>query len=618
MIENLKRRTGIRVRIHGTALISSMDLGGEEFTCSLDDISTSGCQCRIALDNASDADVNAWKKILSSGRIFSLKFVQPKEFNGLEIQEAEILWVRERPPAALIFGVKHLAVTAEQTQILSNTLTKLSSNKLRVKSADESGQNSAVTGTPDAATAPVATATAVPVATAAPVPTAPLAPAVPVAKVAAPHPTSGGNGGGAAKPLGKAARPAPPPAAAADDVANRQERVASGYPVTFYFGNTAGKRLHKTAMAGRVTNFSEGGFLIEGDEPGFCEASDLLKNILMHAAIRTPESEFNATLTVLSVRPADTPGRLFYGVKIVQMAEDDLLRLRALYERDSRPTNKYTRQMRDKNVAELELASLREHASRASSALNELQRSLEAARKTQVKMLPDRPPVVEGYELAALYESCVELSGDLYHFLEVRPGYTGLLIGDVAGHGVEAAMVMAATLRCFAARCKDVASSAAVLTEVNNDLHNNLRRGMFVSAFYAVLEHKTGKLTYSRAGHNPAMLFTPSEGMRSLDSNGLALGIAGDVKFSSTIEERQITLPPDALLALYTDGIPEAENADREQFGMDRLCSLLKDNVTLPSATILQKVQEGLSAHTVGQAVADDQTLVILKTAKTR
>jgi sigma-B regulation protein RsbU (phosphoserine phosphatase) len=229
-----------------------------------------------------------------------------------------------------------------------------------------------------------------------------------------------------------------------------------------------------------------------------------------------------------------------------------------------------------------------------------------------VKMLPEHAPTIEGYDIASYYESCLQLSGDLYHFLDAGPGRTGILIGDVAGHGVEAGMVMSATLKSFSVRSKGQSSPKAVLEAVNDDLHKDLRRGKFITAFYAVLEHATGRLTYSRAGHNPGLLIT-SEGLQQLMGTGLALGIADRAKFSASLTENEVMLPPMSLVLLYTDGLIEAMNPEKEEFGEERMCDLFMQYSYLPSVNIIEQLQAAVQAHLGGQAIADDMTLVLIK-----
>lgn len=269
-------------------------------------------------------------------------------------------------------------------------------------------------------------------------------------------------------------------------------------------------------------------------------------------------------------------------------------------------------QAQNKKATEEELANLREHVAITSNTVTEMRRDLEAAREAQVKMLPEHPPAIEGYDIASYYESCVELSGDLYHFLDAGPGRTGILIGDVSGHGVEAGMVMSATLKSFSVRSKGQASPKAVLEAVNDDLHKDLRRGKFITAFYAVLEHATGRLTYSRAGHNPALLIT-YKGLQQLMGNGLALGIAEGKKFSAGLTESEVILPPQSLVLFYTDGLVEAMNLEKEEFSEERMCDLFMQYSYLPSVNIIEQLQAAVQEHIQGQPIADDMTLVLIK-----
>lgn len=660
-------RASVRLRIeNGTALITN--LGGDPISCDLAEISLSGCKCRIPRASTTEDVIAAWKLILVPSRVLSLKFSAPAEFSGMIVPSAEVRWVSDDNPEAIFFGVSFGGLSSEQSLALSMNLMSLASKKLRGKTtevpaavtAEPSGVPPEPIPSPAAISAPAPLPDEpVPVeaVAAAPEPAPPPArssgsalPATPAkspgsalprvatksalstpssrAKSSATMPAVSASQfstgrkrlpGRSAPRFGTKAPAAPPPeeppARKPNDWSDfdRQVLIAGGFHVTFHFIDAAGKRLEETEHAGRVTQFSETEFQIEAGAPGFCQAPDLAGHAHLLVKVVAPEAEFLAQLAIRTVKPVDDGNRWQFSTRIAAMGDGDRLCLRELYARTSRPVSTRSKQIRELTTAEVELANLREHAAKTASALNEMRRNLEAARQAQTRMLPERPPAVDGYDMAVLYESCVELSGDLYHFIDAGPGLTGLLIGDVSGHGVEAAMVMSATLKSFAVRGKGEASPAVVLSAVNEDLHNDLRRGMFVTAFYAILDHQTGRLTYGRAGHNPALLISPRIGLRPLEGNGLALGIAARSKFDMVIREHTVEIQSDALLVMYTDGIVEAMNARKEEFGEGQLCELLWQNSALPCTSIIQTIQAAVRSHTAGHPIADDQTLVLLK-----
>ncbi|MCY3022021.1 MAG: PP2C family protein-serine/threonine phosphatase [Planctomycetota bacterium] len=270
-----------------------------------------------------------------------------------------------------------------------------------------------------------------------------------------------------------------------------------------------------------------------------------------------------------------------------------------------------------KQAAEREVHFLRQRLDslkQTAASMQELKRDLEAARAAQMKMLPDRVPEIPGYEMAAYYEPSIQLGGDLYHFFNPGQGSTGFLIGDVSGHGVEAAVIMSMALKSFSVRSAALHSPAAVMLRVNTDLNRDLERGKFVSAFYAVLEHATGKLRCARAGHPPALLANAADGsLMALEGSGLVLGIGDNESFAKQLKEYQVVLPPGGLLLLYTDGVTEAMSPSRDEFTEQRLQEALLYCAAFSPKEIVDYLVSTIREHTGPGPLADDMTLVALK-----
>jgi serine phosphatase RsbU (regulator of sigma subunit) len=247
------------------------------------------------------------------------------------------------------------------------------------------------------------------------------------------------------------------------------------------------------------------------------------------------------------------------------------------------------------------------------AAVTEITKELEAARKAQLKMLPEAPPKIDGYEVASYYAPSVELGGDLYHFMDAGEGHTGFLIGDVSGHGVEAAVIMSMTLKSFSVRSKGVKSPADVMCAVNEDLVKDIHRGKFVTSFYAVLEHDSGTMKCVRAGHNPALLLHPDGSLTPLEGAGLALGLGRGDGFRAKLDEYEANIPPGGIAVFYTDGIPEAMNMRKEEFGEARLQQVLVASAQLPPDRIIHNIVQAVNDFAGSQPMHDDLTLVVVK-----
>jgi sigma-B regulation protein RsbU (phosphoserine phosphatase) len=245
------------------------------------------------------------------------------------------------------------------------------------------------------------------------------------------------------------------------------------------------------------------------------------------------------------------------------------------------------------------------------TAYQSLDRELKAVGDIQRSLLPLDLPSTEKLEWATHYATSASAGGDYYDFFELPGGRLGMLLADVSGHGTPAAVVMA-VLHALAHQLSDSSEPRAVLSHLNRELcRRYTANGMFATAFYSVYEPETGKLTFSSAGHNPPRLRVGFAGeggpVLSLDqAQNLPLGVIDDAEFT----EASVTLEPGDAVVYYTDGITEAFNPKREQFGVDRLDEVIQRPHTSAAAfmgAILREVAE----FTEGFPAADDQTLLI-------
>jgi sigma-B regulation protein RsbU (phosphoserine phosphatase) len=192
-----------------------------------------------------------------------------------------------------------------------------------------------------------------------------------------------------------------------------------------------------------------------------------------------------------------------------------------------------------------------------------------SAQRIQKHLLPDAPPVVEGFDIAAAVYSAELVAGDLYDFLPMRDGSLGIVVGDVSGHGFGAALFMAlthATLRSMALLYTDVGE---ILDRTNSVLVRDTKEQQFVTLFFGSLDPQTGSLIYASAGHPEGVVLAPSGKSKAfLGSTSLPLGVTLDARFC--VSQPTILAPGDTLL-LFTDGLFEATTPQREMFGIQRV-----------------------------------------------
>ncbi len=211
-----------------------------------------------------------------------------------------------------------------------------------------------------------------------------------------------------------------------------------------------------------------------------------------------------------------------------------------------------------------------------------VEQELVTARRIQFAILPESAPRFEGVRLSMRYEPMTSVAGDFYDF-QVSEHFLTILVADVSGHGVPAALVSCMLKVCFAAQKTDVASPAAILAGLGLMLRGSLG-GQYVTAACATIDRKSRTITYAGAGHPPSVLVRAQEGdALLLDQNGLFLGPFPN----TTYENMSVPFRSGDRLFLYTDGITEAQGSDGEEFGRERLREfLIRSNGVQPSATL--------------------------------
>ncbi len=238
-----------------------------------------------------------------------------------------------------------------------------------------------------------------------------------------------------------------------------------------------------------------------------------------------------------------------------------------------------------------------------------LARELELAYEIQSKLIPSQVPAPPGWELAAFWRSAQEMSGDFYDFIEITPHQLGIVIADVAGKGMPAALYMALTRSLMRAIAPGQTDPRIVLHRVNQLLVPDTQRGTFVSLFYAILNIQTGALTFTNAGHNSPLLIRADGSIEPLRVRGLVLGVQPEIE--PEVDQRY--LGPGDGVVFYTDGVTEVFDAASTSFGEERLKQILADYWGKDPQTIVEKVREAVNAFSATAQPTDDFTLLVLR-----
>lgn len=239
-----------------------------------------------------------------------------------------------------------------------------------------------------------------------------------------------------------------------------------------------------------------------------------------------------------------------------------------------------------------------------------LEFELELSTKVQKALLPQQALEIPGMEVAAFSRPATIVGGDYFDFYRFRDGAYGLLIGDVAGHGMAASLIMASLQASLRILVPEYEEPDRVLQRLNQLFTHNINMTNFVSLFLARFDPRTRQLTYSNAGHNPPLLVRPQsngeEPLSWLHPTGAAIGLVEEAEFGTAT----VTLEPGDLLLLYTDGVTEAMNPQDEEFGPQRVAELLRQDPYQPAQELIRRLRYQLSEFTGSQPLADDTTIV--------
>lgn len=240
-----------------------------------------------------------------------------------------------------------------------------------------------------------------------------------------------------------------------------------------------------------------------------------------------------------------------------------------------------------------------------------LRMAMQVAQEIQERLFPRVPPTCAGFEIEGTSRPAEEISGDYFDYIPIRDGSLGIVIGDVSGHGLGPALLMAATrgyLRALALTYSDVGE---ILTLANKALAADVADGRFVTLLLARLDPHERRLVYSSAGHQPAYILAPGGAVKSkLDSTDVPLGVMSDGKFSASTP---ITLEPGELVVMLTDGIVEASDHAGQPFGIDRMLETVRANRHRPAREIVASLYQEVDRHTQHPSHADDLTAVVIK-----
>jgi phosphoserine phosphatase RsbU/P len=238
-----------------------------------------------------------------------------------------------------------------------------------------------------------------------------------------------------------------------------------------------------------------------------------------------------------------------------------------------------------------------------------LEREMQLASEIQRQILPKGAPVVPGYELTGWYRPARQVGGDYYDLVPRHDGQIGLVLGDVSGKGMPAALMVSTLHSALRLLLDHTAFGPSLLEKLNRHIVESSAANKFITMMLAELDPHTGVLHYMNAGHNPGILLRVGGGVELLGAGGLPLGLMPEARYQS----RAVTLEPGDLLCIYSDGITEAESPDDEEFGTGRLIDLLRRESGRPLSELMAEIPRAVGEFSQGLPQGDDQTVVLVR-----
>lgn len=239
-----------------------------------------------------------------------------------------------------------------------------------------------------------------------------------------------------------------------------------------------------------------------------------------------------------------------------------------------------------------------------------LAKELDQAAKIQRGLLPESAPQAPGFDIAGHTAACRTVGGDYYDFLTYPDGRFAMLVGDVAGKGMPASLMMSSLQARVQVLFEDSDGLAHNVTRLNKAIAQHCPDNRFITFFICVIDPKTGEVAYVNAGHNPPLIVRKNGTVDKLTVGGIILGIIPKFQF----EEGRSRIDPGDTLVLFSDGVTEAAKVDvDEEFGEDRLAETVANTTTTTSAALVQAILDSVTAFTQGAPPADDITVVVAR-----
>ena len=238
-----------------------------------------------------------------------------------------------------------------------------------------------------------------------------------------------------------------------------------------------------------------------------------------------------------------------------------------------------------------------------------LEEQMQIAKDVQSSLLPSEPPKIEGYELDAICVPTFEIGGDYFDYISINKKKLGIVVADVSGDGVPAALIMAAFRAMLRNQIVLNYNPHIVMNLLNKQVNEFCRKRDFITALYGYMDVNLHTFTYTNCGHNPPLFLSASGNTKFLDESGPSLNLIKNADYKSA----SIKIEPGESIVFYTDGVIEIFNNNQEEYGLERLKNVLKCSVSKSASEIIKDVVNSTKDFSGHKYYFDDFTILVLK-----
>jgi len=245
-----------------------------------------------------------------------------------------------------------------------------------------------------------------------------------------------------------------------------------------------------------------------------------------------------------------------------------------------------------------------------------IRRELEIAHELEERLFPSAQTRIPGWEIASFHRSAEEVGGDYFDVVSLGKDRYGIAIGDVAGKGIPGLVVMAMAGALLRSHAPAHTSPAQLLAHLNELIHPSMKRGMFITLFYGILDARRGSFTFANAGHNPLLFYSTANAVcLPVKTTGMPLGLMRGERFDKKLADQTIEIDSGDILVQYTDGVNEAANASDEEFGVDRVVEIVgrAGETGSRAEDVVDRLSKDVQAFVAGAPQSDDITVIALR-----